>query len=72
MLKSEKNKENDSFNRKGLSNAQKTAKQKAEVAEALKNPETKQKLMDFILGISDINPLENIRKGKQEELPNEE
>jgi hypothetical protein len=63
-----KNEENDKLHRKGVSVKGKSTKVNSQVNEALKDEAKKQALRDFIFGVSEENPLANIRAGIPEKI----
>jgi hypothetical protein len=63
-----KNEENDKLHRKGVSVKGKSTKVNSQVNEVLKDDAKRQALRDFIFGISDENPLANIRASIPEKV----
>lgn len=57
MAKFDLNKQNDEMLRKGSSELYKIEKEKARKKEILSNGDNKQKLMNFLFGKSEVNPL---------------
>jgi hypothetical protein len=60
------NKEADELTRAGNAALYKAQKEQAAVSEAMKDPETKKAVMDFIFSKDPdaVSPLDSIRKGK--------
>lgn len=67
------NRNEDKIRKAGATKTDVSAKIAAAKKEMLRNPETKQQLMDYILGKTDVNPLESVNenfKTQLEKVPN--